>query len=335
MDARNDETLQRSPSSPKPQSTRPNAPAPNPNDEIPDQSASPQKTPPRAPGDGRGQQNSSPSWAATTRTSPRRAISSRSGYLFAGPGPSVVDGPRLQTSTSRPETSGSRISTTHIPSVAANAFFRPMSSQRLQAQRGGRPPTTEHYFSNNDSRAESVSNVDERSVTSDFTMTRDRQDYETLPPSRGTDAPSHDPRDQASLHTTGNTVRSAGESTRPLQSPTDQLTPSSPGRQYTGETAMSPARSTFRNPARSQVPFSARNGLPENKPASLESFAAQLSGEKLKNEAGKTTGRNHQYFPGNTIFCFGGRFQNTRDRPVNVLTGLLVVVPAILFFVFS
>ncbi|CAI4211176.1 unnamed protein product [Parascedosporium putredinis] len=46
-------------------------------------------------------------------------------------------------------------------------------------------------------------------------------------------------------------------------------------------------------------------------------------------------GKVFEYFEGNTIFCFGGRWQNSRQRPVNVATGMLVVAPTVLFFVFS
>ncbi|KAL2180797.1 DHHC palmitoyltransferase-domain-containing protein [Thermothelomyces heterothallicus CBS 202.75] len=46
-------------------------------------------------------------------------------------------------------------------------------------------------------------------------------------------------------------------------------------------------------------------------------------------------GRNYEYFLGNTVFCLGGRLQNTRQRPVNIATGAFVIIPAILFFIFS
>ena len=45
--------------------------------------------------------------------------------------------------------------------------------------------------------------------------------------------------------------------------------------------------------------------------------------------------KNWQHFTGNTVFCWGGRLQNTRDRPVSVGTALLVIVPSVLFFVFE
>ena len=49
----------------------------------------------------------------------------------------------------------------------------------------------------------------------------------------------------------------------------------------------------------------------------------------------KTMGKNFEYFEGNTIFWGGGRFQNARDRPVNIATGIFLILPAVLFFVYS
>jgi palmitoyltransferase ZDHHC9/14/18 len=45
--------------------------------------------------------------------------------------------------------------------------------------------------------------------------------------------------------------------------------------------------------------------------------------------------KNYEYFQGNTVFWLGGRLQNARDRPVNIATGIMLILPAILFFVFS
>lgn len=42
-------------------------------------------------------------------------------------------------------------------------------------------------------------------------------------------------------------------------------------------------------------------------------------------------GRNYEYFPGNTIICFWGRCQTTRDLPMNLLTAVLILVPTGLF----
>jgi palmitoyltransferase ZDHHC9/14/18 len=45
--------------------------------------------------------------------------------------------------------------------------------------------------------------------------------------------------------------------------------------------------------------------------------------------------RNYEYFEGNTMFWFGGRWQNTRQRPINIATGVFIVLPCVLFFVFE
>jgi palmitoyltransferase ZDHHC9/14/18 len=59
-------------------------------------------------------------------------------------------------------------------------------------------------------------------------------------------------------------------------------------------------------------------------------------GNRLPGDNNKSaTGRNYQYFEGSTVFCLGGRLQNTKHRPVNIATGGLVVIPAVLFFIFS
>ncbi|KAF2452443.1 DHHC palmitoyltransferase-domain-containing protein, partial [Lineolata rhizophorae] len=55
--------------------------------------------------------------------------------------------------------------------------------------------------------------------------------------------------------------------------------------------------------------------------------------EKVKRQM--QLGKNYEYFTGNTVFCWGGRLQNARDRPINIATGILVLAPAGLFFGFS
>ena len=55
--------------------------------------------------------------------------------------------------------------------------------------------------------------------------------------------------------------------------------------------------------------------------------------EEVKKELG--LGRNYEYFTGNTRFFMGGRWQNAREFPINVGTGLLILIPGVLFFVFS
>jgi palmitoyltransferase ZDHHC9/14/18 len=54
-----------------------------------------------------------------------------------------------------------------------------------------------------------------------------------------------------------------------------------------------------------------------------------------KEKAEQKRGYNYQYFEGNTVFCFRGRLQNSKHRPVNLATGSAVIVPCILFLIFS
>jgi palmitoyltransferase ZDHHC9/14/18 len=69
--------------------------------------------------------------------------------------------------------------------------------------------------------------------------------------------------------------------------------------------------------------------------ASAESTPRMAKRERSKELVKKELGKNYEYFAGNTVFFGGGRLQNTRDRPVNIATGLMVLVPAGLFFGFS
>jgi palmitoyltransferase ZDHHC9/14/18 len=57
--------------------------------------------------------------------------------------------------------------------------------------------------------------------------------------------------------------------------------------------------------------------------------------EVHKPEPKPKLGNNYQYFAGNTVFFMGGRLQNSRTRPINVATALLIIIPSALFFIFS
>jgi palmitoyltransferase ZDHHC9/14/18 len=60
-----------------------------------------------------------------------------------------------------------------------------------------------------------------------------------------------------------------------------------------------------------------------------------ITREETKEQVRRELGKNYEYFTGNTRFFWGGRVQNAREAPINVATGLAILVPAILFFVFS
>jgi palmitoyltransferase ZDHHC9/14/18 len=49
----------------------------------------------------------------------------------------------------------------------------------------------------------------------------------------------------------------------------------------------------------------------------------------------RSPGKNYEYFAGNTVFCLGGRLQNSRDRPINIISAVFILLPIGLFFGFS
>ena len=260
---------------------------------------------------------------------------------FGGPGVSM-------SNSSRPQSATSRTSRTHVPSLASHAFFRPMSSQRLQAQRGGRPPTSEQAPGSSAGKRLSLISAKRQSMGSNPRSVLEYPVIDLPPPSRGTDFTENDPLDRASANAspTGNdTIQSASESTRPLQIPASSIRQPSQGYgtnyQQDNITTLGPTRPT--GSFRSSFLLPSRKDLPN--PANIDpgssvqpsSDTKQVSPIRGKQASAPKihTGRNHQYFSGNTVFFLGGRLQNTRDRPINIATGTLVVLPSVLFLVFS
>ncbi|OCL13736.1 zf-DHHC-domain-containing protein [Glonium stellatum] len=293
---------------------------------------------------------SRPSSIATAQSSNQRRWSqappSRRGGGAQGLGPGSVTG--SVGGASRPNTSASR---THVPSITSHAFFRPMSSQRLQAQRGQRPTsilgTTSSYH---EGQSDSGSNPYRQSSGSNPTIRGAaplglHHDLDgPPPPSRGTDITDRDMPDRTTANTTptgAETVRSRGESITPLQKPTrpthldlSNVHKTGSGKLPTPTKSPRSFRSSFILPSRGAGSVQMRPQGHE-KLSSAESSPRLARKEAAKQEVKKELGKNHEYFSGNTVFCWGGRFQNTRDRPINILTGLIVVVPAALFFAFS
>lgn len=247
--------------------------------------------------------------------------------------------------TSRPGSSGSRLSRTHIPSLTAQGFFRPMSSQRLQAHRGTRPATkgtisstddwTEHGSQN---RRSLISNTSTAPQVSQLPA-----DMEA-PPSRGTEFTDSiiPDRNTSNASPAGNTtIRSLGESVRLLRDRDQKEKPQrlNLGANYTGNAGQEA-------PPKSPLSFLSL----QNRGAGHNHDSRAHQGHEHLSSAGSSPGsidlkkpplqktnlgKNYQYFLGNTFFCGGGRFQNSRDKPVNIATGLLIVVPSALFFGFS
>ncbi|KAH0543753.1 hypothetical protein FGG08_001935 [Glutinoglossum americanum] len=292
-----------------------------------------------------------PSSAATGMSSQRGTWSqpppTRHGHLSTGTSVGAGGGSGASTGawSARPPTATSR---THVPSLTSHAFFRPMSSQRLQAQRG-RPVTGQATVSE-DGTSDGASNGNRQSLNSNITMRHSlviHQDVDLQPPpSRGTEATEREGPDRGTANTspTGNaTVRSLSESMRPLQNRSaNQGLTLDLGMNYksgTG-TAGAPQKSprSFRS---SFLPSKRESAVIADDSKGREKLSSQPSSPKspppstMQQVANSNLGRNYEYHQGNTIFCWGGRWQNTKDRPINVLTGLMVVVPGGLFFAFS
>lgn len=255
---------------------------------------------------------------------------------------------------------------THVSNVANKAFFRPMSSQVLQAQRGGIPKSNAASTAAKRESGQSMQSFGPGGVGTDD----GNGDMSGLPPpSRGTEMslPETFLQSHASQATTSPTreVHSHGaggsmsSSVRPIHhnpaSGGDVVnernlainTDTSYRNQSSGLAAPSPGsfRSSFLLPSRgsNRGPASLRpSGQGHEKLSSgATSLNRQRSGASNittlpthRHEVSKKE-KNWQHFPGNTKFAFGGRWQNADDRPVNIATGFLVVIPAGLFFGFS
>lgn len=238
--------------------------------------------------------------------------------------------------TSRPPTAGSK---THVPSLTSHAFFKPMSSQRLQAQRQQRTNSTgrRQVFGEQPTlRHQRDASLDNRSP----------------PKSRDTDATDIGDRDTTNPSPdVAETVRSQGESIAPLHKPSglQHLNIDKANRHGTGSAGPTPTksprsfRSSFILPSRRSKTSVRQEPSGHEKLSSTASSprfpashgSAASVGPPAKEMVKRQLGKNYEYFTGNTVFCWGGRLQNTRDRPINIATGILAILPAGLFFGYS
>lgn len=274
--------------------------------------------------------------------SPRTLGGWRFNGAFGGPGTGM-------SNSSRPESNNSsRTSRTHVPSLASHAFFRPMSSQRLQAQRGIHRPTTRGPSITSIDGASDFGSTTHRNSISSNTTAQPGPDFSRrryLPPrSIGTDFTEHEDQPTANASLAGNaTNQSIGGSERPLndQSLKVGALPSMPEKNHKqGDGVSSPMgrsprsfRPKFLLPARNSD-RTRNNRFSHERLSSSNSSPRSMNG-KMVPETVQKVGFNHEYFTGNTVFGWGGRLQNTRDRPINIISGVLVVVPSILFFACS
>ncbi|OTB07311.1 hypothetical protein M426DRAFT_53599 [Hypoxylon sp. CI-4A] len=286
--------------------------------------------------------------------------SSRGAYSQATPMRKALQRGSLTGSinSGRPTSSTSR---SHVP-LASHAFFHPMSSQKLQAQRASRPTTGVTRPSIDDIPDEDQSHIAPQgaSTTRPPPLVRhlaDDGDVQ-LPPSRDTEGTEPYDRITATTsptrghHAAGsltdsvrplqhkkaeekgltldvgktNTYRAGGTLPSPIKSPRSfKSNLFLPGK---GESTSTPANRNTHGAEK----LSSGASTPRFTPSTPNAPATMAKAVKEKTQG---HGYNHEYFEGNTVFCIGGRLQNTRHRPINIGTGLLVVLPAVLFFAFS
>jgi palmitoyltransferase ZDHHC9/14/18 len=276
-------------------------------------------------------------------SSAQTGLSSRGGWSAATPHgriPPTSYAGSVGSPSTRPPTSQSR---THVSTVTAPAFYRPMSSQRLQAQRGQRREP----------------NLPQATLGRE-SLEEDRQGQQTVtisgaqrkpsrPLSRGTDisdlAEAEDdvpavpilpgiPDRVIRTASPTNSEAALQRSEKPVpghldigrsRGPNVAPPPKSP-RSF--RSSLIPSRNGRHSRGSFQGRLPGHEKLPSN--ASTPNI-----GDEAKAAVRKELRKNYEYFAGNTIFCLGGRLQNTRDRPINLITGFLILLPIVLFFAFS
>lgn len=272
----------------------------------------------------------------------------------------------------------------HVPSLTSHAFFHPLSSQKLQAQRSGQtrslalqqPPAEDHTAVATEMPAEgdragtaSPAAVSRQSATSNpNSITRVPRNLSDdgephPPPSPGTEATERETLDRLTANTSPThghrPAGSLSESVRPLQKPQDE------SRNLTVDIAKTyKERGGIPSPLKSPRSFRSSFLLPnKTEQAQTASNRSMPGAEKLPSVASSPrmpsmhsqvpdqrrhsvkkdkrlsrsspTGKVFEYFEGNTVFFLGGRFQNSRQRPINLATLLGIVAPTVIFFVFS
>lgn len=239
-----------------------------------------------------------------------------------------------------------------------------MSSQKLQAQRGVTRPMTMSrppQDASGDSMPENDGDTARQSIISNPVAQlarRQSPDGEMPPPpSRGTEMTEPETYGRQTANTSPTQghygTASLSESVRPLQ----RQPPANLNLTLNGDRAYKDGVN-MPTPVKSPRSFRSSFLMPTRHDSNPNSNRDMRGGEKLDSVASSPQltptnphaqsklaepqpkskprkGHNYEYFAGNTMFCLGGRFQNTRHRPINIATGVVVVLPAVLFFIFS
>ena len=259
------------------------------------------------------------------------------------------------TNLSRPSTAGSR---SHAPSLTSRAFYNPLSSQRLQAHRAQRPTSVAEQARRDSYESDFTEDrsLTNRNSTGSVLTTRasrhlqDRSDMEPMPPFPRETPAAHSPSNE-NMHVKrailddddsragGNhSAESLDSSLDPRNSPEkspriDTQTPFSANKSPALDSKSQRSPKTDRS-FMSNLRHSSKQDVSSEKPnRHIQQGNSDLEASKEKEKP--KLGRNWEYFDGNTLFFFGGRFQTAKDKPVMAFTAVCVIVPACLFFGYS
>lgn len=288
-----------------------------------------------------------PARPSSNASASRIGISAGPANRSAVPPSSAGGRSSYQFDPSPPPTSTSR---THVPNVISSAFLGPISSKRTQqdqpSQRPMSPPIQQPSRRSNESapRSHRHRNSNASIVTVDGQQ-KSRPlvdpDAPPVPTSRGTDGTANTPTRETQPNVNRINSMESGASNMPLQSSKLPLNPLQlPGRTTSASLrpAKSPKSPTSLTPSwgrgsRPHEPNTSREG--HTKLASAPPSPLYPSEKKFESHERVDVGRNYEYFSGNAVFLLSGRLINARQRPLNLLTALLAILPAVLFFIFS
>ncbi|KAK5111884.1 hypothetical protein LTR62_004616 [Meristemomyces frigidus] len=242
---------------------------------------------------------------------------------------------------------GSPMSMSHVPSLAAQGFAKPMSGQQLQAQRVPRQVASAQQIPRRTSE-ESIqrhrySSASVNTLRDGLPPTLDDVNVPPLPTSRGTMFTSDGT--QAETQIAGSVV--SNNSTVPLQGRHTQnelKVNTSALRTSNHSLQAAPQRSprSLRASLGLSSPREGRNERDRRPSPAHEVLHSTPSSPNEKDEKRLSPaphpstkhgqGRNYEYFAGNLLFFLAGRCLNTRAKPLNIATFVLTTLPAALFF---
>lgn len=262
--------------------------------------------------------------------------------------------------------SRNRLSRSHIPSLTAQGFSRPLNPQRLQAQRNllhaGHPHghgSSHSQLQHPDLPAIHDNPHDHASVVTASTNHND-DTASTVRPSEFADTfrddgvswasgtrPSLNHGDRRDL--TGNGFFNQNHNQQQFAPYHQQVEQEQSQHQHQHQHQQQPPE-----PPIEHLPIEAVNSertgeLPRlhfphwrqsthskghSRLASNTTDLTQAKNQKQEKHQ-PSLGRNYEYAVGNNVFFGKGRFINSRDKPVNIMTGVMILLPCGLFFGYS